>query len=126
MSASQIPVIRAGDRANNLVFVLATRTVDSEDGISYANRDLSAAGTVVTAYIREKDDETNLLTVTCTLTDADIGEGEMSWPANWEDSLPDKGDTDGKFEVHFVVTAGGVDDTSYEPKIIRIKPKVAA
>lgn len=124
MSQSTIPVIRAGDRANNLVFVLADRTVDSDENITLAAKDLSAAGTVVTAYIREKDDDTTLLTITCTLTDAGIGQGEMAWPASWEDSLTDGDDTDGKFDVHFVVTAGGVDITSFQPKVIYIKPKI--
>lgn len=124
MSQSLIPIIRAGDRANNLVFVLADRTVDSEEGITLTAKDLSAAGTVVTAYIREKDDDTTLLTIVCTMTDPGIGQGEMAWPAAWEDSLADGDDTDAKFDVHFVVTAGGVDVTSFKPDVIFIKPKI--
>jgi hypothetical protein len=127
MSCPAIPVIRAGDRTNNLVAILADKTIDSDKVVTYAAKDLSAAGVTVTAYIHEKDDEeTTLFSVSCTITDATIGEVEMPWPASWEDNLPDGDDTDDKFDIHFVVNDGSADTTTDYPKSIRVLPKITA
>lgn len=126
MSCSSIPVIRAGDRANPMVAVLADKTIDSSGDETLAVKDLTPSGTSVTAYLRERNESTNLLSIACTISDGSVGEVEVPWPANWEDDLPDEGETDALFDMFFVVTLTAGDVTVDEPALLRIKPKVSA